>query len=86
VDSRISELVRRCLDKTPKRRWQAIGDVRAEIELALTNPRRAVTPGAGVASTRPMWQRVLPIAAIAFVASALGIIAGWNARPTHCPY
>jgi Tol biopolymer transport system component/predicted Ser/Thr protein kinase len=83
VDSRISELVRRCLDKTPKRRWQAIGDVRAEIELVLTSPRRAATPDAGAASTRPMWRRVMPIAATAFVASALGVITGWNARPTR---
>ena len=82
VDSRMSDLVRRCLDKTPKRRWQAIGDVRAEIELALTNPRRAIAPDAAVASTRPMWKRVLPIAAAAFVAGAFGVIAGWNVRPT----
>ena len=83
VDSRISDLVRRCLDKTPKRRWQAIGDVRAEIELVLTSPRRAATtPDAGAASTRPMWKRAMPIAATAFVASALGAITGWNARPT----
>jgi serine/threonine-protein kinase len=81
LDSRIPELVRRSLDKTPKRRWQAIGDVRAEIELALTNPRRAVTPDAAVASTRPMWKRVMPIAATAFVAGAFGVLAGWNARP-----
>jgi Tol biopolymer transport system component len=83
VDSRISELVRRCLDKTPKRRWQAIGDVRAEIELVLTSPRRAATPDMGAASTRPMWRRVMPIAATAFVAGALGVITGWNARPTR---
>jgi serine/threonine protein kinase/Tol biopolymer transport system component len=83
VDSRISELVRRCLDKTPKRRWQAIGDVRAEIELVLTNPRRAVTSDASVASTRPLWKRIMPIAATALVASAFGIITGWYARPTR---
>src|SRR5215510_12631434 len=81
VDSRIADLVRRCLDKTPKRRWQAIGDVRAEIELALTNPRRAVTPDVSVASTRPMWKRVMPVAATALVAGAFGVITGWNARP-----
>ena len=32
LNPRLPELVRRCLEKNPKRRWQAMGDVRAEIE------------------------------------------------------
>jgi serine/threonine protein kinase len=32
LNPRLPELLQRCLDKNPKRRWQAIGDVRAEIE------------------------------------------------------
>ena len=30
LNPRIAELLRRCLEKNPKRRWQAIGDLRAE--------------------------------------------------------
>ena len=32
----IRRLLKRCLEKNPKRRWQAIGDVRLEVEAALT--------------------------------------------------
>jgi serine/threonine protein kinase len=39
LNPRISELLRRCLEKSPKRRWQAIGDVRAEIEMIAAAPR-----------------------------------------------
>ena len=36
---RLSDLLRRCLEKQPKRRWQAIGDVRHELEVITSNPR-----------------------------------------------
>ena len=32
LNPRLYELLRRCLDKNPKKRWQAMGDLRAEIE------------------------------------------------------
>ena len=32
LNPRVHELVRRCLEKQPKRRWQAMGDLRAELE------------------------------------------------------
>src|SRR5439155_13524330 len=32
VNPRLADLLKRCLAKNPKKRWQAIGDVRAEIE------------------------------------------------------
>jgi eukaryotic-like serine/threonine-protein kinase len=38
LNPRIQELLRRCLDKNARRRWQAIGDVRIEIENLLANP------------------------------------------------
>jgi serine/threonine protein kinase len=38
VSTRIRALPVPCLEKNPKRRWQAIGDLRIEIENALANP------------------------------------------------
>ena len=38
LNPRLTELVRRCLEKHPKRRWQAIGDVRAELEAIAAAP------------------------------------------------
>ena len=38
IHPRIQELLRRCLEKEPKNRWQAIGDVRVEVEQLLGHP------------------------------------------------
>ena len=36
---RLSELVTRCMEKHPKQRWQAIGDIRHELERIAADPR-----------------------------------------------
>ena len=38
LNPRLPELVRRCLEKNPKRRWQATGDLRAELETIVAHP------------------------------------------------
>ena len=38
VHPRLVDLVRRCLDKNPRRRWQAIGDVRFELDAIAADP------------------------------------------------
>jgi serine/threonine-protein kinase len=75
---RLSELLKRCLEKHPKRRWQAIGDVRHELEVIAQNPRRLADTASGVALAaaalarpKPFWRRVLPVAAGAFLAAGL---------------
>ena len=48
-------LVVRCLEKNPKRRWHAIGDVRYEIEAIVANPQGASSaPPVSVSAT---WRR-----------------------------
>src|SRR5262249_11558897 len=42
LNPRIREMLRRCLEKNPKRRWHAVGDARVEIEAALADPRRGL--------------------------------------------
>ena len=38
LNPRLPELLKRCLESNPKRRWQAIGDLRAELEAIAAAP------------------------------------------------
>ena len=48
---RLSELLKRCLEKHPKRRWQAIGDVRHELDVIAQNPRASPSLSSGTTRT-----------------------------------
>ena len=81
LNPRFADLVRRCLQKHPKRRWQAIGDVRAELEAIAAAPR--TTPQMAVASVprRPLWRRAIVPATCAMVGAALAAAAAWTLKP-----
>jgi len=73
----IHRLLRRCLEKDKKRRWQHIGDVRIEIEEALDAPSPEARPE-NAASRRPVGGRGLrwiagagAVAIVALVAATL---------------
>ncbi|HYN06063.1 MAG TPA: protein kinase [Vicinamibacterales bacterium] len=85
MNPRIIELVRRCLEKHPKRRWQASGDLRAEIEsiARASTTERSQAPLS--ARPRPMWRRALPAAVAALVAATLTGVTMWNLRPPDPP-
>jgi serine/threonine-protein kinase len=74
VDPRLTSLVRRCLAKSRRQRWQAIGDVRAEIESIIAEPLHAPS---GVAAQRSTWTRALPLVATAALA---GVLGAWVVR------
>jgi serine/threonine-protein kinase len=77
VPPRLDALLRRCLKKDPKQRWQAAGDLRLEIEEILQAPaasREIVTPAAG----RRVW---LPWA-VALVGIAASASAAWYLKPS----
>ena len=65
LDPRIRELLRRSLEKNPRRRWHASGDVRVEIESIVANPparllriSKLLGPGrCGSVSFRLCWVR-----------------------------
>ncbi len=80
LNPRITDLLRRCLDKHPRRRWQAAGDLRAEIETARAAPHAgAVASSSVVAAPAPLWVRALPIAVTAVLASVIaGGLVWWN--------
>jgi serine/threonine protein kinase len=79
VNPRLPELVRRCLEKNPKRRWQAIGDVRTELETISAAPKDvAARPQLG----QPLWKRAAPIVSTALIVGALTGFAVWRRPPT----
>ena len=81
LNPRVSELLRRCLEKSPKRRWQAIGDVRAEIEMIAAAPRALPATSLSPTLPRPLWRRAIPVALTAVIAAALGAWAMWTFQP-----
>src|SRR5262249_54136002 len=72
-------LLRRCLEKNPRRRWYAIGDVRLEIENIRANPvalvAAAVEQPALVVRPKPSWKRVVPPLLATLI---LGVSAGMS--------
>src|SRR5215813_9113089 len=44
LNPRFPELLQRCLHKNPKKRWQAAGDLRAELETVAAAPRIEAVP------------------------------------------
>jgi eukaryotic-like serine/threonine-protein kinase len=79
---RIPELIKRCLDKSPRKRWQAVGDLRAEIEAIAMAPRAAAPDSTQFAEQRlPLWKRAIPVALTAGVTAAIAW-ALWPAPPS----
>ena len=85
TNPRLIELVARCLQKSPKRRWQHIGDVRAELESLARTPRSTILPAFVPVPARPLWKRALIPAACALVAAAIAGTAAWRFKPEPRP-
>jgi eukaryotic-like serine/threonine-protein kinase len=81
LNPRIPDLVRRCLEKSPKRRWQAIGDLRAEIEAVMAAPRAAPSPVLAAAPTKPLWRRAVPVVTASLATGLLAALAVWQLKP-----
>jgi serine/threonine-protein kinase len=80
LNPRLLDLLRRCLEKNPKRRWQAVGDLRAEIEAIAAAPRR-VTAAATIVPV-PLWKRFAPLVATAVVTGAIVGGIAWQRWPS----
>jgi serine/threonine-protein kinase len=83
LNPRLPELLRRCLEKSPKRRWQAMGDLRSEIESVAAAPRLA--PVAGRVEQPPLWRRAIPVAVAAVLSAVAAGAAVWALRPPAPP-
>src|SRR5262249_16383208 len=80
LNSRIPDLLRRCLDKDRKRRWYAVGDMRVEIETISAAPYGLPIPAAQAAKRRPLWVRAIPPTLGPIIFHPLASIATWNLK------
>jgi serine/threonine-protein kinase len=84
-------LLRRCLDKDPKRRLQAIGDARVVIEDLISGASAddaTGTPNPSHRSNRRPWSRALPwvVSAAALATTAVAVWSPWGAdKPIDPP-
>ena len=69
LNPKLAELLRRCLEKNPKRRWHAAGDVRIEIESIIADPWGAIVESSQAAA--PLWKRAVPLLVTAFLTAAI---------------
>jgi eukaryotic-like serine/threonine-protein kinase len=81
MNPQIPQLIRRAVEKQPKQRWQAIGDLRIEIEAAMSDPYGTHILTERTLSRRPLWKRAIPIALTAVVVAAATAAIVWNLRP-----
>jgi serine/threonine-protein kinase len=85
VNPSLRELLKRSLEKDPKRRWQDVAEVRAELEMLLTAPQ---STGAVAAAVRTVaaWKPHLPtLAAMAAAAAVSGLTVWMLTRDTPAP-
>ena len=80
----IRQLLRRCLEKDPRRRLRDIGEARLTLEdpaaSELETRRQSATTRVSPTPV-PFWRRALPIAATALVVGAAASVLTWNFRP-----
>jgi eukaryotic-like serine/threonine-protein kinase len=82
---RIPELLRRCLEKNPKKRWHAAADLRVEIETILEDPRGLRVLEQSGAGKRPLWKRAIPVVAAVILSAGIAALAAWNLKPSPPP-
>src|SRR5262245_39134509 len=71
---RIGEVIARCLDKQPKKRWQAMGDLRLEIESIAAAPYRSDAQTTASLVRLPLWKRILPVAIAVVLTAAVSLL------------
>jgi serine/threonine-protein kinase len=86
LNPRIRDLIQRCLEKSPKRRWQAAGDLRVETETALANPRRSVVEEQRIIGPRARWKFGVALLLAAALGGAITAVGVWYLRlPVTAP-
>ncbi len=76
---RLNELLRRCFEKEPKDRWQAVGDLRVELERVLEDPEGRRVQSLAAASPRVTVRALAPWFAATAIVAAVG---GWLLKPS----
>jgi len=83
LNPRLVETLRRCLEKNPKKRWHAAGDVRLELESVMGRAIVTDEPRAGAAPLvkPPLWKRAIPVAAALVAGAGIAGYAAWRLKP-----
>jgi len=81
LNPRLTELLRRCLEKNPKKRWHAAADVRVEIESVMGRALIIDEPRAAASAPRPLWRRALPVVAGVLAGAVAAGSAAWMLKP-----
>src|SRR5262249_20047374 len=79
----VRRLLRRCLEKEPKRRLRDVGEARIQIDDVLSSAAEPVTP-----APLPQWRRILPWAAasgLVVALAGLSYVYFRDALPTSLP-
>ena len=84
IHPRLHEILRRCLEKDQRRRWQAVGDLRVELEAISLDPHGLSVPRMQ-AARRPLWAVIAPAALGGAVVAAAVAAALWSLRPPPPP-
>lgn len=79
LNPRFVDLLRRCLEKNPKKRWHAAADVRVEVEALMG--RSSIIDDVKPVAERSAWQRVWPLVATALVTAMFAAAAVWMLKP-----
>jgi eukaryotic-like serine/threonine-protein kinase len=79
LSPRLVDLLKRCLQKHPRQRWQHVGDVRAELEAIAADPHG--TRDVPTRASRRLWPRLWPPALAAVIAGALAGALAWQLKP-----
>src|SRR5262245_39552873 len=77
LNPRLLEVLRRCLEKNPKKRWHAAADVRVELESLTGRALIVQEPQALSAAPRPLWKRALSTVAGVVVGAFVAGAAVW---------
>jgi Tol biopolymer transport system component len=81
LNPRLIETLKRCLEKSPKKRWHAVGDVRNEIEAVMGRAIVVEEPRVAAATSRPLWKRALAAAAFTTIGALIAGYAAWTLKP-----
>jgi serine/threonine-protein kinase len=76
LNPRIRELLGRCLEKNPKNRWQAAGDIRVELQSIEDAPVTEEKPS----RSQPLWKSAVLVAIGLMLSAAIGGLAVWKWR------
>ena len=73
LNPRLAEVLRRCLEKNPKKRWHSAADVRVELD-AIATRGLLVDEGTDIPRRSPLWKRALVASAFMILGAVAAVL------------